>query len=271
MTVLTAQHLAGGYGPREVVHDTTLAVPAGSCLAILGPNGAGKSTLLRLLAGILEPRRGTVTLKGTPLARRTRREIARIIGFVPQSVSFAFPLTVEEIVLQARAPHLGPWRPPGRRDHDLAHQALMQVGLGGKEREPVTRLSGGERQRVLLARALAGQPEVLLLDEPAASLDVLHQLALLETLTRSMASGCGVVLVAHDWNLALRAAGTVLVMDSGRAVAHGDPHELPLAEILERVFQVKVAEVPGPDGCPVFLPTRPSIRVHNEHDRGIDP
>lgn len=256
MTLLAARGLSGGYGAPDVVHDLTTSLHAGQCLAILGPNGAGKSTFLRLLAGILPSRHGEVLLEGRPLAELSRREVARVVGFVPQSVSFAFPLTVEEIVLQARAPHLGPWRPPGRRDYALARQCLAKVGMAGHAPIPITRLSGGERQRVLLARALAGEPRVLLLDEPAASLDVHHQLALLDTLAARLREGAGAVLVAHDWNLALRVADRLLVLDRGRAVAQGTPDELPLAAVLEDVFQVVVSEVRSPDGFPTLVPRR---------------
>lgn len=259
--VLSARGLAGGYGAREVVRGVSLDVPRGCCVAILGPNGAGKSTLLRLLAGILPPTQGTVDLLGTPLAEHTRREAARVIGFVPQSVNFAFPLSVEEVVLQARAAHLGPWRPPGRRDLSLVRRALAQVGLAGREDESVTRLSGGERQRVLLARALAGEPEVLLLDEPAASLDVLHQLDLIAVLARKKAAGTAAVLVAHDWNLALQIADLVLVLRDGATVAQARASDLALPEILAGVFGVRVPTVPGPGGRPLLIPTR-------RHDRG---
>lgn len=254
MSALSARDLAGGYGRREVVHGVSLEVDNGMCLAVLGPNGAGKSTLLRLLIGILPPRRGTVALCGVPLTSLSRREVARRVGFVPQAVPFTFPLLVEEIVLQARAPHLGPWRPPGQRDRELAFLALQQVGLSGREQEPITRLSGGERQRVLLARALAGQPELLLLDEPAASLDVLHQLTLMEILTQAKGMGTGIVMVAHDWNLALRVADKILIMDEGSIAALGKPDDLPLAAILGSVFKVSVTEVDNPQGPPILLP-----------------
>ena len=259
MTLLAAHGLCGGYGARDVVIDLTTSLHAGQCLAILGPNGAGKSTLLRLLAGILPARQGGVLLGSRSLGDLSRREVARMVGFVPQSVSFAFPLTVEEVVLQARAPHLGPWRPAGRRDYALAHDCLAQVGMAGHAQEPITRLSGGERQRVLLARALAGEPRVLLLDEPAASLDVHHQLALLDTLAARLREGAAAVLVAHDWNLALRVANRLLILDQGRVAAQGAPEELPLPAILEEVFRVVVSEVPSPDGFPTLVPRRPPL------------
>ena len=178
MTLLMAKRVAGGYGGRPVVEDVSLALSPGRCVAILGPNGAGKSTLLRLLAGILPVTGGSVELLGRPLPSWRRRDSARIVGFVPQLLALTFPLTVRELVEQGRAPHLGPWRPPSAVDSAAVARALARVDLEAQAPTPVQRLSGGERQRALLARALACEPRLLLLDEPATALDVGHQLEL---------------------------------------------------------------------------------------------
>ena len=255
MTLLAAAGLAGGYGRRPVVDGVTLAVAAGRCLAIVGPNGAGKSTLLRLLAGILPASAGTVELLGRSLAAWRRREVARVVGFVPQLVSLTFPLTVRELVEQGRAPHLGPWRPPAEADRAAVARALARVNLLRQADTPVQNLSGGERQRVLLARALASEPRLLLLDEPATALDVRHQLDLVAVLRELLGGGVGIVLVVHDWNFAFRLADEIVVLDRGSARAAGSPTEILHSGILAEVFDVAVEVLRSGDGTPVLVPT----------------
>ncbi|OYV89879.1 MAG: hypothetical protein B7Z68_11860 [Acidobacteria bacterium 21-70-11] len=252
--MLAASALSGGYGGAEVVREVDLAVAEGDCVAVLGPNGAGKSTLLRLLAGILPATSGAVELRGRPLAAWRRREVAQAVGFVPQNVSFAFPLTVAEVAQQGRAPHLGPWRPPSPRDHAAVAAALERVGLAGREGAAVQRLSGGERQLVLLARALASEPRVLLLDEPATALDVRHQLDLVAILRELTAKGVGSVVVVHDWNFALRVANRVAVLHGGRLRAAGTPEEVLRPELFRAVFGVDVELVERPGDVPFVVP-----------------
>ena len=258
MTLLAARGLRGGYDGVEVLHGVDIEIREGTCTAILGPNGAGKSTLLRLLAGILAPTAGEVTLLGRRLASTRRREVARTLALVPQAVSLAFPLTVREVVEQGRAPHLGPWRPPTPHDHQAVAAALARVGLAGAGDRPVQRLSGGERQRVLLARALATEARVLLLDEPAAGLDVRHQLALIDTLSELHGDGVASVIVLHDWNLALQIADHVLILRGGSAYASGPPAAVLTDTLFRQVFGVEVEIVRRAVGPPVILPRRPA-------------
>jgi iron complex transport system ATP-binding protein len=255
VTLLAATEVSGGYGARAVVDRVTLAVEPGRCLAVVGPNGAGKSTLLRLLAGILPARAGGVALLERPLTTWRRRDVARIVGFVPQLFTMTFPLTVRELVEQGRAPHLGPWRPPGEADHAATVRALARVRLVEQAATGVQNLSGGERQRALLARALASEPRLLLLDEPATGLDVRHQLDLVVVLRELLAVGVGVVLVVHDWNLALRLADEVLVLDHGAVRASGSPAEILRGTVLSDIFGVAVEVLHTADGTPVLVPT----------------
>ena len=264
MTLLDARGLWGGYGGADIVRGVDLTVSEGASVAVLGPNGAGKSTLLRLLAGVLPHRAGAVEVCGRPLAGWRRRDAARIVGFVPQAVSFAFPLTVAEVVQQGRAPHLGPWHPPGPRDHGAVAAAIARVGLGGREATPVQRLSGGERQLVLLARALASEPRLLLLDEPATSLDVRHQLDLVAILASLEAEGVGVVLVVHDWNLALRLADRLVLLQEGRVRAAGPPGDVLRPELFREVFGVEIDLVQQAGALPLVVARAPNAAGRHE-------
>jgi len=256
MSVLAATALSGGYGGRDIVTGVSTVASSGRCLAVLGPNGAGKSTLLRLLAGVLPASAGSVELLGKPLAAWRRREVARVVGLVPQIVSITFPLTVGELVEQGRAPHLGPWRPFTAADRAAVERALERVDLAGRAATPLHCLSGGERQRAVLARTLASEPRVLLLDEPAAALDVAHQLDLVAVLTQLLAEGVAVVLVVHDWNLALRVAHEIVVLRHGRVHAAGSPAQILAGPVLPDVFDVEVDIVHDREGTPVVVPHR---------------
>jgi iron complex transport system ATP-binding protein len=248
MSHLQARGLAGGYARGDIVRDVDLELVGGECLAVLGPNGAGKTTLLRLLAGILPATAGEVLLDGVPLGSRPRRQVARTVGLVPQGVSFAFPLSVREAVEQGRAPHLGPWRPLSPHDHAAVDAALAAFGIAGLATRPVKELSGGERQLVLLARALAAQPRLLLLDEPAVSLDVRHQLELVDRLGELRAAGIGVLVVIHDVNLALRVATRIAILSRGEILRIGPPEEVVEDAAFADAFGVRTSLVRLPDG-----------------------
>jgi iron complex transport system ATP-binding protein len=254
VTLLRGLGLHGGYGGRPVVRGVDIEVTEGRCVALLGPNGAGKTTLVRLLAGVLPVERGAVELLGRPLHAWRRREVAREVALVPQLLHFAFPLTVREVIEQGRAPHLGPWRPPGPEDHAAVAEAIARLDLAGVADAPVQRLSGGERQRVVLARALATRARVLLLDEPATALDLRHQLDLAATIGRLREDGVGVVVVVHDWNLALQIADELVVLQEGQVVAAGRPEETLRAELFSATFGVDVEILRGRDGRPVVVP-----------------
>lgn len=258
MNILRARRLTGGYGGAPVVRDVDIEVAQGSCTTILGPNGSGKSTLLRLLGGILPPTGGVVELVGRPLGQWRRRDVAKRIGYVPQWVDFSFPLTVEEVVEQGRAPHLGPWRPASPHDRAAVRRAIERMGLVDRARRPVRSLSGGERQRVLIARALASEPLLLLLDEPAAALDVRHQLELVRTVRRLLEQGTCAVLVVHDWNLALQLADQMLVLKEGSVFAAGPPTALVTEDLFRSVFGVAVEIIRPACGPPTVLAVAPA-------------
>jgi len=238
---LRASNLVGGYGERAVLHGVSLEVAAGEMLAIVGPNGAGKSTLLRLLCGSLDPWQGTVELLGVPLASLERRALARRLAFVGQENSVAFSFTVLEVVLMGRAPHLGSFHFENRGDLMLACEALEHFDLLALATRPIQELSGGERKRVFLARALAQEPRVALLDEPTAHLDLRHVADIFGRFGELRAErGLAVVATLHDLNAAALYADRVLLLKNGRAIGWGAPDEVLTEEKLREVYETEV-------------------------------
>ncbi len=236
--------------------DLAFEVAPGECVAIIGPNGSGKSTLLKLLGGLLEPAAGTVALEGVNLARMTPRERARRTAVVLPEAPLLFNFSVLEVVLMGRAPHLGLWGLEGKADYDAAHRALEDVGLGAFGDRPVHDLSSGERQRVMIARALAQEPRLLLLDEPTAFLDLKHGLAIHEILAElRRGRGLTVVVVSHDLQLAARHADRLVLLQHGRIVADGPPEAVLTPERLAPVYETAVTVLRDPEtGAPLVIP-----------------
>lgn len=237
-----------------------LTVTRGEVMGILGPNGSGKSTLLRILLGVLHPQEGQVAHEGRPLASFSRRELARRVGVVSQGEDLPFPTTVREFVAMGRYPHLGLWRAEGSVDREAVHRAMARCGVEALARRGMDSLSGGERQRVRIARALAQEPTVLVLDEPTAALDIRYEMAIFELLaTLARDDGVTVVLVTHHLNLAARYASGLLLLHRGRTVRRGEPLEVLRADLLTEIYGWPVAVVPhpgpGPDeGAPQVIP-----------------
>ncbi len=241
MSLLAGENLRFEYGGRAVLEGVSVAIEPGEMLGLIGPNGAGKSTLVRLLAGIARPAEGVVRLDGRPSSTFTRTERARRVALVPQDPHVEFPYTVLEVVLMGRSPHLSPLALPGRRDLDIAHGALARLEVADLEARRMDELSGGERQRVFLARALAQEPAVLLLDEPTTHLDLRHQTQLHDVARqRCRQAGVGVLSVLHDLNLAAAYCDRLTLLAGGRVVREGTPADVLEAETLERVFGTRV-------------------------------
>ena len=248
-------------GQREPALDRiSLDIPGGTVYAILGPNGSGKSTLLKLCLGALQPSSGTITYADRSIDDWPRGDFARRVGAVPQIEHVMFPMTVRELVAMGRYPHLGPWRAETRSDRraiDAALERCEMVDLAGRA---IGTLSGGERQRARVARALAQQPDTLVLDEPTAALDIHHEMGMFELLAElARDDGKTVVIATHNINLAARYATDVLLLDRGVLAAAGAPDQVIDAETIERVYRWPVAVVghpgPGPDtGAPQVLP-----------------
>jgi iron complex transport system ATP-binding protein len=232
------------------LNDVTLAVQRDACTAVLGPNGSGKSTLLRVLLGVIKPATGTVRYDGKGLAEWSRGEMARSIGVVPQGEVAPFPMTARELVGMGRYPYLGPWRREGVEDIAAIERAMARCDVVQFAGRMIDTLSGGERQRVRIARALAQEPAALVLDEPTASLDLKHEMAIAE-LVRSLATaGTTVLFVTHNLSLAARYADRVVLMDEGRLVADGVTAEVMTAERLDAVFGWPVELVRTAGGAP---------------------
>jgi len=244
--VLQLHDISFTYGPPSrargesfSLHDISLAVERGSLTGLLGPNGCGKTTLLKLMSGILRPKRGTIAFEERPMHAIPRRGLAQHIAVVPQETHPAFDYSVLEMVLMGRHPHLGAFRLEGPDDVSIAYEALAATGTDRLATRSYMSLSGGEKQRVVIASALAQQPDVLLLDEPTASLDVAYQLevaALLARLNRER--GVTVVLATHDLNLAASICQALVLIRSGRVLAQGATRDVLTGETIRRLYDV---------------------------------
>lgn len=224
-------------GGPEVVRGASLAVGRGRLAAVVGANGSGKSTLVRLLAGLLKPLGGEVLFGGVPLAAIEPRVRARRVAYVPQTISTVFPFTALEVVLTGRSPYTTRFRFESARDVDVARTALAELDAAHLESRPVTELSGGERQLVALARALAQEPECLLLDEPSAALDLKHRAGLIRHLRRLRdAQGMTALIITHDLMLLDPAFDSVFAMRRGAITAAGTPAEVLREDLLAGIY-----------------------------------
>ena len=251
--VLTGVDLTVIRANARLLDGTSVAIETGTVTAVLGPNGSGKSTLLRLLGGLWRPTGGTVTLDGQPLDRLSRGEIARRVAFLPQDTHCDFAFTVEEIVTMGRHPHVGTFGAARRRDRDAVEHAIVTCDLEHLRGRTIDRLSGGERQRVAIARCLAAEPSVLLLDEPTAHLDLEHAMSVLGLCRALSAQGTAVVIATHDLTAAARFATHSVLLRSGRLVATGPPAAVLTAARLREVFAVGARLLTMPDGCAALV------------------
>jgi iron complex transport system ATP-binding protein len=249
--VIEARGVSVRLGEREVVRDVGLRAGGGEWLAIIGPNGAGKSTLLKAVMGLVA-HRGDVTLSGRPVAGMKPRERARLLAYAPQTPALPPDMTVFDYALLGRTPYIPHLGRESGHDRDVTASVLDRLDLGALAMRRVGELSGGERQRVVLARALAQQAPVLLLDEPTTALDLGHQQQVLELVDRlRRADGLTVVTTLHDLTVAGLYADALLLLADGRAVAAGRPEQVLTEELVGRHFDAHVKIEPGPDGRPV--------------------
>jgi iron complex transport system ATP-binding protein len=252
--MLEVRDLAFGFPGRTVGRDVSFTLAAGEVMCVLGPNGGGKTTLFRTVLGLLDPHGGTIALEGSPLASMTRTEIARRIGYVPQGHAAYFAFTVREFVLMGRTAHLGAFASPAKRDVLVAEGALESLGIAPLADQPVTEISGGERQLTLVARALAQEPRLLVLDEPTASLDFGNQVRVLQRISALARSGIAILFSSHDPDHAFLCASRALLLAEGRVLETGSPRDVIRADTLERMYRVSVRVVPLPGGMHTCLP-----------------
>ncbi|MEU6754119.1 ABC transporter ATP-binding protein [Spirillospora sp. NPDC046719] len=244
-------------GGRPVLKDVSLEVAAGSWTAVIGPNGAGKSTLLRAVLGLL-PSAGEIAVAGADLAAMKPRQRARLVAYAPQSPNLPVGMTVFDYTLLGRSPYIPHLGRESARDRAIAREVLDRLDLEGLADRPLDHLSGGERQRVVLARALAQQTSVLLLDEPTTALDIGHQQQVMELIDQlRLSDGLTVVTTIHDLTLAGQYADGLVLLSGGRVAAAGTPGEVLTRAAIQEHFDARVHVLPGPDGRPLLSLERP--------------
>ena len=252
--MLAAESLAFGFPGRTVGRDVSFTLGAGEVMCVLGPNGGGKTTLFRTLLGLLAPHAGTVRLEEKELKTLSRTEVARRVGYVPQGHTGYFAYTVREFVLMGRTAHLGVFASPAKKDFIVANRALESLGIAQLADKPVTEISGGERQLALVARALAQEPRLLVLDEPTASLDFGNQVRVLQKISALAGSGIAILFSSHDPDHAFLCARRALLLAEGRVLEIGTPREVIRPDTLERMYRVSVQVLPLPGGMHTCLP-----------------
>ena len=254
MSGLVFRRAGFGYGDRLLIDGLSLAMPGPGLTALVGPNGAGKSTMLKLAAGLLAPARGRVELDGESLSAMPPRQRARAVGYLPPDGRSAWPMSVRNIVALGRAPWLKPLRRMGDADMAAITRAMEMTSVTMLADRRFDTLSSGERARVLIARTLAGEAPLLVLDEPTAALDVRHQLGVMAILKDVAGSGAQVLVAVHALELAARYADRILVIDRGHVAADGAPEEALSETVVERVFGVRA---PGGVVPTLLQPSKP--------------
>jgi iron complex transport system ATP-binding protein len=252
--MLAVDSLAFGFPGRTIGRDVSFTLAAGEVMCVLGPNGGGKTTLFRTVLGLLERHAGSIHLQGEPLENLSRAQIARRVGYVPQTHTGYFAYTVQEFVLMGRTAHLGVFASPAKKDFIVANRALESLGIAPLADKPVTEISAGERQLALVARALAQEPRLLVLDEPTASLDFGNQVRVLERISALAGSGISILFSSHDPDHAFLCARRALLLAEGRVLEIGTPREVIRPDTLERMYRVSVQVLSLPGGLHTCLP-----------------
>jgi iron complex transport system ATP-binding protein len=254
-TLLTLDDVHVSLDGVRILAGVDLTLDRGETLGLVGPNGAGKTTLLRAATGLIELERGSIEVDGQPLDGFSRLDLARRVAVVQQLPEAPPSMRVDDLVLLGRNPYLRLLGRESRRDHAIAHEAMVRTGCDDLATRTLGTLSGGERRRAFIARALAQEPALLLLDEPTANLDPEAQSAIFETLRELAADGVGVLVVVHDLTLAGAYCDRIALLDGGRVVAAGEPRAVLTAESVARVYGARVTVMQHPvSGAPVVVP-----------------
>ncbi|WKS70058.1 ABC transporter ATP-binding protein [Corynebacterium accolens] len=253
-----ASSVTVGYGQRTIIRDLSATFPAGKITTIVGPNGCGKSTLLRAMSGLLDLGTGHVSVDGQNISEIKRKDVARILGVLPQSPVAPEGLLVSDLVARGRHPHQAWFRQWSSTDEDAVFEALKQTGSADLASRTLDELSGGQRQRVWISMVLAQNTDILFLDEPTTYLDLATSVDILE-LVDSLRQELGrtVVMVLHDLNLAVRYSDYLVVMKDGQVIASGTPAEIITAELLQQAFDLRARVIEDPEtGDPLIVPLR---------------
>ncbi|WP_409468741.1 ABC transporter ATP-binding protein [Streptomyces sp. HC307] len=252
---LAARGVTVGYGARTVIDELDVAIPPGVITTIIGPNGCGKSTLLRTLSRLLKPAKGTVVLDGDDMVKLKTRDVAKKLGLLPQAPVAPEGLTVSDLVARGRHPHQSWLRQWSSDDAAVVERALAMTGVSDLADRPVDSLSGGQRQRVWISMTLAQGTDLLLLDEPTTYLDLAHAIDVLDLVDDLHESGCTVVMVLHDLNLATRYSDNLIVMREGSILAQGHPRDVITAGLLHEAFGLRAKVIDDPVGDrPLIVP-----------------
>ncbi|MET8732031.1 MULTISPECIES: ABC transporter ATP-binding protein [Streptomyces] len=252
---LAARDITVGYGDRTVIDQLDVAIPSGVITTIIGPNGCGKSTLLRTLTRLLKPTGGTVVLDGEDIGTLRTKDVAKKLGLLPQAPVAPEGLTVADLVARGRHPHQSWLRQWSSDDADVVRRALAMTGVADLADRTVDSLSGGQRQRVWISMTLAQGTDLLLLDEPTTYLDLAHAIDVLDLVDDLHESGCTVVMVLHDLNLATRYSDNLVVMRGGAVLAQGHPRDVITAELLHEAFGLRAKVIDDPVGDrPLIVP-----------------
>lgn len=237
---LEVKNSSFAFGSKEVLKKVSLFVEAGEVLCLLGPNGSGKTTLFRTILGLLKLKEGKITMNGEDVAFWSRREIARKIGYVPQNHVPPFPFHVFDVILMGRTAHVGTYSTPTKKDYEVTEEAVNTLNISHLKDRIYTELSGGERQLVLIARALAQEPQVLIMDEPTASLDFGNQILVHNHIKKLADSGLAIIMSSHFPNHALQYASKAALIKEGELIAVGKPQEIITEENLKQLYDVNL-------------------------------
>ncbi|WP_421362319.1 ABC transporter ATP-binding protein [Agrobacterium rosae] len=255
VVTLSLRHVSFGHGKKIVGSDLSLDIQAGEVLALLGANGAGKTTLFKTILGLIPPLSGEILLDGTPLHSLSRRDQAVRIAYVPQAHETTFPFTIREIVLMGRTAHLGHFEMPSKLDHQVADKALDEIGITALADRPYTEVSGGERQMALIARALAQQSWIIVMDEPASNLDYGNQIRLLSRIRQMASKGLSIVLSTHNPDYARLVADRIALLHGGKLIGIGAPDAVLTADAIKTLYGVEVEiELSAKTGSAIFIP-----------------
>ncbi|ANB57882.1 ABC transporter family protein [Anoxybacillus sp. B7M1] len=259
------EQVVAGYDHKTVIQDVSLVVPSGKISVMIGANGCGKSTLLKTMARLIKPTSGQIILDGKPISQFPPKQLARILGLLPQSPVIPEGITVADLVGRGRFPHqswLSGWT---KKDYEAVAEAMEFMNIIEFANHPIDELSGGQRQRVWIAMALAQQPDILLLDEPTTFLDITYQIEILDLLTDlNRKHGTTIVMVLHDINLSARYADHIFALHKGRLVAEGEPSKVLTSTLIKEIFGLDCTVIEDPlSGSPMVVPKgRHHVHVH---------